>query len=131
MIKMSKSSKKSNNRILEISKELRDNYLEQKKLMDEYYELAGEGESSPVSFMRKKTLVPDSLCDLLEIEEGTKMSRIEITNELYAYIKNNDLIDSKNKEIKVTKKLKKALCLGNEKLTFYNIQSIIDQMCKK
>lgn len=114
----------------EISKKLRDNYLEQKQLMDEYVDICGGSKKkSTFSYLKQESEVPKSIRRFLDLEDDVVMNRIEILENIYQYIKDNDLINKKKRTIDVDKSLKKALKLSdNDKLNFYNIQKYIDDL---
>lgn len=65
-----------------------------------------------------------ALCEFLGVEKDAKMSRTDVTKELNAYIKKEQLQNSENKrEISLDNKLKTILDVPTDvTLTFFNLQ---------
>jgi hypothetical protein len=76
----------------------------------------------------KPILWSDEMYDFLQIEKGTLISRIEMTDYVTEYIKSNNLIDGKY--IIEDEKLNDLL-KNDETLTFFNIQTYISRHVKK
>lgn len=101
------------------------------KLIKKYLK-DGEKEKVP----RKKcgfalpTDVTDELCDFLGAEKGTKIARTEVTKQIMAYIKSNQLQNPENKKMIVPdEKLWKLLgeeARGKE-ITHFTIQKYINK----
>jgi len=97
-------------------------------------------ERSPTGF-GKATPIPQGLCTLLKLDETTKMTRPEVTKQLYAYLDTHGLRDTEDKRImRVNADLAKAFGLtaeqakdineskeikGSKGLNFYNIQKFV------
>lgn len=106
-----------------VLKKLSLNFIEQKELLDEMKEYDNKKD---FNYLREEYKVPKSLIKLLEYEDDILLSQMKVIQDVYSYIKENDLIDKKNKCINVDKKLKRGLRLDDdEELTFYNIQKKI------
>lgn len=82
-----------------------------------------ENKKSPSGFT-KPSPVPKVLVEFLDLEEGVDMARTDVTKKLYAYIKENGLLDEGDKrKIRPNAALKKVLKLSsNDELTFFNLQ---------
>jgi chromatin remodeling complex protein RSC6 len=70
----------------------------------------------PSGFAKPKNLSKE-LCDFLNIDENSKMSRTEVTKILIKYIKDNGLY--KSSDIKIDVRLSKIL---SGRVTFFSIQ---------
>ncbi len=70
------------------------------------------------------TLISNQMCDFLGREKGIKMKRTDVTREINAYIRVNNLNDPNNKcKINSDAKLQTLFQLNpNEELTYFNIQ---------
>jgi chromatin remodeling complex protein RSC6 len=64
-------------------------------------------------------VVSDEFAEFCGLNHGTRMSRIEMNNHLYNYIKNNNLSNGRN--IHADEKLTNLL-KHDEQLTYFNIQ---------
>ena len=83
--------------------------------------------SSPVyrqSIFVVPTLISDLMCDFLGKEKGIKMRRTDVTREINAYIRINNLNDPNTKgKINPDTKLQTLFQLNpNDGLTYFNIQ---------
>lgn len=117
-----------------IKQQLRDNYLEQRRLMAQLNETLDVDhielntlkpkKQASISHFNKPLPVPDELKRLLRIKEE-ELCKAEITQRLFAYIQENDLIVTKTKKIKLDDRMKKAF--GDVEMTFYNIQQCINE----
>lgn len=121
-----------------IRESLRENYAQQKKLMNDLKELLSlhkkdiKTVSKSNSFVNsgkhsgfnKPEPVPESLKNLLKIEEDS-MPRSKVTALLYKYFTDNNMYNTKTKkEIIPNKKIKKIFGMQDEDtITFYNLQS--------
>ena len=75
-----------------------------------------------------KFIVPIRLKRILKIEE-THMSRCDVTSYIYQYLKRNNLIDTKTKEINADSNLRELFDMGEfDRITFYNIQKLINDL---
>ena len=81
------------------------------------------GNRSPSGFV-KPTLISKELADFLGKTEGTEMARTEVTREINAYIRANQLQDKTNgRRINADSKLSSLLKLASgEELTYFNLQ---------
>jgi upstream activation factor subunit UAF30 len=78
---------------------------------------------APSGFV-KPTKISDELASFLGKEVGTEMARTEVTRDIYAYIRTNQLQDKDNgRKILPDKKLAALLNLGSaDELTYFNLQ---------
>ena len=99
---------------------LRTCYAEQKRLQAR---LVGELPAVPRRAVYQPPLVPDGLASLLDLE-GERMTPFQVARHLYSYIKENKLLDRKNKHvIHPNKKLRRALELEKgDELDLFNLQ---------
>jgi upstream activation factor subunit UAF30 len=81
------------------------------------------GNRAPSGFV-KPTLISKELSDFLGKSDGSEMARTEVTREINAYIRNNNLQDKENgRRINPDAKLKSLLKLKKgEELTYFNLQ---------
>ncbi len=81
------------------------------------------GNRSPSGFV-KPTLISDELATFLGKTKGTEMARTEVTREINAYIRANQLQDKANgRRINADTKLSSLLKLASgEELTYFNLQ---------
>jgi chromatin remodeling complex protein RSC6 len=81
------------------------------------------GNRSPSGFV-KPTLISDELANFLGKTKGTEMARTEVTREINAYIRANQLQDKANgRRINADTKLSSLLKLSpTEELTYFNLQ---------
>lgn len=81
------------------------------------------GNRSPSGFV-KPTLISDELATFLGKTSGTEMARTEVTREINAYIRANQLQDKSNgRRINADAKLSSLLKLASgEELTYFNLQ---------
>jgi chromatin remodeling complex protein RSC6 len=81
------------------------------------------GNRSPSGFV-KPTLISDELASFLGKTKGTEMARTEVTREINAYIRANQLQDKANgRRIIADTKLTSLLKLASgEELTYFNLQ---------
>ncbi len=81
------------------------------------------GNRSPSGFV-KPTLISDELASFLGKTKGTEMARTEVTREINAYIRANQLQDKTNgRRINADTKLSSLLKLNSgEELTYFNLQ---------
>jgi chromatin remodeling complex protein RSC6 len=81
------------------------------------------GNRSPSGFV-KPTLISDELASFLGKTKGTEMARTEVTREINAYIRANQLQDKTNgRRINADSKLSSLLKLASgEELTYFNLQ---------
>lgn len=81
------------------------------------------GNRSPSGFV-KPTLISDELATFLGKTSGTEMARTEVTREINAYIRANQLQDTTNgRRINADTKLSSLLKLSpSEELTYFNLQ---------
>ena len=82
-----------------------------------------KGNRSPSGFV-KPTLISDELASFLGKDKGTEMARTEVTREINAYIRANQLQDKTNgrriiADIKLSSLLKLA---SGDELTYFNLQ---------
>jgi upstream activation factor subunit UAF30 len=81
------------------------------------------GNRAPSGFV-KPTLISKELSEFLGKTDGSEMARTEVTREINAYIRNNNLQDKENgRRINPDSKLKSLLKLKKgEELTYFNLQ---------
>ena len=81
------------------------------------------GNRSPSGFV-KPTLISNELASFLGKTAGTEMARTEVTREINAYIRKNNLQDKENgRKINPDSNLSKLLKLkDNDELTYFNLQ---------
>lgn len=81
------------------------------------------GNRAPSGFV-KPTLISKELAQFLGKTDGSEMARTEVTREINAYIRNNNLQDKENgRRINPDTKLKSLLNLKKgEELTYFNLQ---------
>ncbi len=81
------------------------------------------GNRSPSGFV-KPTLISNELAAFLGKDQGTKLARTEVTREINAYIRANNLQDKDNgRKINADSKLTKLLKLQKtDELTYFNLQ---------
>lgn len=126
-----------NEKISSLRQKLRENYEEQKKLMDDLNKLltvqketklsnySGNRISSvKITNFNNPERVPESLAKLLDIKEKM-LPRSKITNLIYEYFTDNNMYDTKNKkEIIPNAEIKNIFGMGkNDIITFYNLQT--------
>lgn len=120
-----------------IRESLRENYAQQKKLMNDLRELLSLHKkdiklvksnvctnTGKHSGFNKPESVPDALKKLLGIEEES-MPRSKVTALLYKYFTENNMYNTKTKkEIIPNQKIKKIFGMQDgDTITFYNLQS--------
>lgn len=84
-----------------------------------------KGNKKPTGFASPSNVTPE-ICNFMNVPEGTKLARTEVTKFLIKYIKENQLQNPKQKkEIKPDKALSSLLDIknSNEPLTYFNLQS--------
>jgi hypothetical protein len=81
------------------------------------------GNRAPSGFV-KPTVISKELSEFLGKTDGAEMARTEVTREINAYIRNNNLQDKENgRRINPDSKLKSLLKLKKgEELTYFNLQ---------
>ena len=84
------------------------------------------GNRSPSGFV-KPTLISNELAAFLGKDQGTEMARTEVTREINAYIRANNLQDKDNgRKINADSKLTKLLKLQkSDELTYFNLQKFM------
>ena len=84
------------------------------------------GNRSPSGFV-KPTLISNELAAFLGKDQGTEMARTEVTREINAYIRANNLQDKDNgRKINADSKLTKLLKLSkSDELTYFNLQKFM------
>ncbi|AVL94690.1 SWIB/MDM2 domain-containing protein [Moumouvirus australiensis] len=121
-----------------IMEKLRQNYLEQKKLINDFRELKAthkkeikcvyksnaRSNSGKQTGFNKPEPVPSSLKSLLKIKED-KLPRSKITNLIYQYFTDNNMYNSKTKkEIIPNSKIRKIFGMKDDDvMNFYNLQT--------
>ena len=88
------------------------------------------GNRAPSGFV-KPTLISKELSEFLGKTDGSEMARTEVTREINAYIRNNNLQDKENgRRINPDTKLKSLLKLKKgEELTYFNLQRYMAPHC--
>ncbi len=81
------------------------------------------GNRAPSGFV-KPTLISDQLADFLNKPRGSELARTDVTREINAYIRANNLQDKDNgRKINPDSKLKKLLSIKpSDELTYFNLQ---------
>lgn len=125
-----------------LRKELHENYIEQKQLMDQIQQLltshkislsSNKSKIVPKIYkfndFNKLEKIPPSLRKLLKIENET-MTKMDITKLLYEYFKENKMYDKKTKtKIIPNNQIKKIFNIkNNEEINFYNLQMWINKL---
>lgn len=154
----SKSSKKKNkspshkenndidfeDKIRQIREELKENYQQQKKLMNDLKELMNIHKKEikltsingnrtnnirKMSGFNKPENIPKALKNLLKIEDD-ELPRSKITKLIYEYFTNNNMYNKKTKkEIIPNKEIKKIFKMKEgDIITFYNLQSWLNKI---
>ena len=87
---------------------------------------------APSGFV-KPTLISDQLADFLSKPKGSLVARTEVTREINAYIRANNLQDQANRrKIKADAKLTKLLALTpTDELTYFNLQRYMSRHFQK
>ena len=116
---------------------LKENYQQQKKLMDELKKLLqlhkheikniskqNKGNAGKYSGFNKPERVPESIRDLLGLDD-IMMSRTEVTRSLYKYFTDNNMYNSSTKkEIIPNRAVRKVFGMKRDDIiTFYNLQT--------
>ena len=74
--------------------------------------------------------ISDDLCEFMELENGSKVARTQVTQYLSTYIKDNNLINPENKKI-IVPDAKLSKLLGDDisdiELTYFNIQTFMNK----
>ena len=75
------------------------------------------------------TQISTELCKFMNVDEGAKLARTEVTQYIISYIKEKKLQDEKNgRKIKPDKALKSLLNVKkNEDLTYFNLQKYMNK----
>ena len=75
----------------------------------------------------KPARISDELADFLQKTKGSEMARTDVTREINAYIRKNNLQDSVNgRKINADSKLQKLLKVGTgDELTYFNLQKFM------
>jgi upstream activation factor subunit UAF30 len=85
-----------------------------------------KGNKKPTGFA-SPSKVTTEICNFMNVPEGTKLARTEVTKFLIKYIKENQLQNpNQKKEINPDKALRSLLDIkknSNETLTYFNLQS--------
>ncbi|AGC01834.1 SWIB/MDM2 domain-containing protein [Acanthamoeba polyphaga moumouvirus] len=121
-----------------IMEKLRQNYLEQKKLINDFRELKAthkkeikcinksnsRSNSGKHTGFNKPEPVPPSLKSLLKIKDD-KLPRSKITNLIYQYFTDNNMYNTKTKkEIIPNSKIRKIFGMKDDDvMNFYNLQT--------
>jgi len=123
MIKMSITNVQNTTRKIEknVKKELKN--LEKKIGKNK-----SKGSRKPSGFA-VPTKISKELCSFMNLTEGVKMARTEVTQFIISYIKKKELQDKKNgRKIKPDKALKSLLNVKkNEDLTYFNLQKYMNK----
>ena len=85
-----------------------------------------KGNKKPTGFASPSNVTPE-ICNFMNVPEGTKLARTEVTKFLIKYIKENQLQNpNQKKEINPDNALRSLLDIkknSNEPLTYFNLQS--------
>ena len=75
----------------------------------------------------KATYMSPTLCEFLDVPEGTEMARTEVTKKVLAYVKEENLQNPESKRvIRMNPKLEKLLCPAkDEVVTYFSIQRLM------
>lgn len=127
-----------NNKIDQVRENLIENYIQQKKLMNDLEELlklnTKRTKSVKPSFDKysgfdKLQVIPISLKKLLKIEEDS-LPRSKITSLMYQYFTDNKMYNIKTKkEIVPNKQIKSIFSMeDNDVINFYNLQTWLKKL---
>lgn len=82
----------------------------------------------PPSGFAQPSVVTKELCDFLNIQEGTKIARTEVTKSLINYINTNNLQKQDNKKQFTTdSKLKELLGIETSELDYFSLQKYMNK----
>ncbi len=122
----------NNQEIIDIQKKLAKNYSEQKelsaKLLQLYIQNGGKTHKGINKLNTGKMCqykpIPIKLAKLLDLDEDSEATQLQITKLLFDYIKKKKLIDPEDAcQINPNNKIRTALGMNNkDDLTFFNIQ---------
>lgn len=74
------------------------------------------------------TRITNELCNFLNITEGTRLARTEVTKSIINYIKTNNLQDSYNKKvITPDEKLRSLLGLDTDNIDYFSLQKYMNR----
>ena len=81
----------------------------------------------------KPKQITDEFAAFLNVPVGSEITRVDATKRIYKYIKDNNLLNSKNKKIIIAdENLKMLLKIDDTvELTYFNIQRFIGQLFEK
>ena len=135
-----------NEKIEQIKNDLRENYTQQKKLMNDLSELlslhkkevknsakgGSKTNNNKQSGFNKPEPIPDSLKNLLKIEEDM-LPRSQVTKLMYQYFTKNKMYNKKTKkEIVQNDKVNKIFGMKKDDvINFYNLQTWLKKVYQK
>jgi chromatin remodeling complex protein RSC6 len=109
----------------ELTGEIRDIEKETKKQFKTYSKVIQKKKKSakaPSGFA-KPTPVTKDLCNFLNVDEGSKVARTEVTKSIINYIKSNNLQKLSNKKVfSPDEKLKELLGIVEEEVDYFSLQ---------
>jgi chromatin remodeling complex protein RSC6 len=113
------------NRVKGIEKQVRK---EIKSLERKINKNKNKGSRKPSGFA-VPTQISTELCKFMNVNDGAKLARTEVTQYIISYIKEKKLQDEKNgRKIKPDKALKSLLNVKkNEDLTYFNLQKYMNK----
>lgn len=113
------------NRVKGIEKQVKK---EIKSLERKIIKNKNKGSRKPSGFA-VPTQISTELCKFMNVDEGAKLARTEVTQYIISYIKKKKLQDEKNgRKIKPDKALKSLLNVKkNEDLTYFNLQKYMNK----
>lgn len=112
------------NRVKGVEKMVRK---EMKSLERKIIKSKNKGSRKPSGFA-VPTQISNELCKFMNVDEGAKLARTEVTQYIISYIKDKKLQDTKNgRKIKPDKALKSLLNVKNEDLTYFNLQKYMNK----
>tara|TARA_Y100000389_G_scaffold172184_1_gene180427 strand:+ start:889 stop:1263 length:375 start_codon:yes stop_codon:yes gene_type:complete len=112
-----------------IIKTIEDNLKELKKETKKYKKEKQENQDKQKKTnngLNKEYVLSDELCVFLNLNQGSKMARPAVTNEILKYIKEKDLGSKRN--INIDNKLKTLI--NEDEITYFTLQKYMNRHYK-